>query len=244
MEDTIASIQRDEAHSPFMLERLYNQVCSKCVHYVRDLSYRVALSTTSVGSALDAAYAALATALALLTTAFALRTADLAEPRCPRRTTTLTDLCFCCAHRTLADQPHLPTRRPSYASPLHCPHRRLAVASANAQRAELPTESGLGPMCTAFGPCTGEMAMRRHGAKPPPALIPLREQDDRRRATSSPSRYFPALPRARPDLELTYFCMLSGIVSGEGRWSCKGDLDATEFGRRAAAWAAVNEQVS
>ena len=109
----VASIQRDEAHSPFMLERLYNQVCSKCVHYVRDLSYRGALSTTSVGSALDAAYAALATALALLTTAFALRTADLAEPRCPRRTTTLTDLCFCCAHRTLADQPHLPTRRPS-----------------------------------------------------------------------------------------------------------------------------------
>ena len=87
------------------------------------------------------------------------------------------------------------------------------------------------------------MAMRRQGAKPP-ALIPLREQDDRRRATSSPSRYFPALPRARPDLELTYFCMLSGIVSGEGRWSCKGDLDATEFGRRAAAWAAVNEQVA
>ena len=50
--------------------------------------------------------------------------------------------------------------------------------------------------------------------------------------------------RARPDLELTYFCILSGIVTGEGRWSCKGDLDATEFGRRAAAWAAVNEQVS
>ena len=80
MEDTIASIQRDEAHSPFMLERLYNQVCSKCVHYVRDLSYRGALSTTSVGSALDAAYAALATALALLTTAFALRTAT--SPSC------------------------------------------------------------------------------------------------------------------------------------------------------------------
>ena len=31
MVNTIASIQRDEAHSPFMLERLYNQVCSKCV---------------------------------------------------------------------------------------------------------------------------------------------------------------------------------------------------------------------
>ena len=30
----------------------------------------------------------------------------------------------------------------------------------------------------------------------------------------------------------------------EGRWSCKGDLDATNFGRRAAAWAAANAQVS
>lgn len=54
----------------------------------------------------------------------------------------------------------------------------------------------------------------------------------------------PALLRARPDHELTYFCMLSGIVSGEGRWSCKGDLDATVFGRRAAAWAADIPQVS
>ena len=167
--------------------------------------------------------------------------------RCPRRTTTLTDLPFCCAHRTLADQLHLPTRRPcrpaalAYASPLHCPHRRFAVAPANAQRAELPTELGLRPICTAFG--RAQAKMRRQGVKPP-ALIPAREQDDRRRATSSPSRYVPALPRSRPDLEVTNFCMLSGIGTGEGRWSCKGDLDATEFGRRAAAWAAVNEQVS
>ena len=136
----IASIQRDEAHSPFMLERLYNQVCSKCVHYVRDLSYRGALSTTSVGSDLDAAYAALATALALLTTAFALRTADLAElhgvlvepqpsPTCPFAVRTAPSPTSCiCRPAVLADPPPLPPPRHctalTDASPSHQPMRR------------------------------------------------------------------------------------------------------------------------
>ena len=43
--------------------------------------------------------------------------------------------------------------------------------------------------------------------------------------------------------KLTYFCMLRYRIR-RGRWSCKGDLDAPEFGRRAAVWAEPNAQVS
>ena len=165
MKDTIASIQRDEAHSPFMLERLYNQVCSKCVHYVRDLSYRGALSTTSVGSALDAAYAALATALALLTTAFALRTADLAElhgvlvepqpsPTCAfavRTAPSPTSAAF-------ADPPSLPTRRPCLRLATALPSPTLRRRTSQCAESRASHRVGPPPNMYCIRPCTGEDA--------------------------------------------------------------------------------------
>ena len=132
MEDTIASIQRDESHLPFMLERLYNQVCSKCVDGVLDLSSNRGalndLGSQGPGSALDTLLAVLATARALRRRLFAEPRAALVEPP-PSHSPTCERLhcAHCHLHRpaTFTDPPPLPTHRPRLRLPPHYPCRRF-----------------------------------------------------------------------------------------------------------------------
>ena len=129
MEDTIGSIQATKHFRPFMLERLYNQVCSKCVDGVLDLSsYRGALNdlgSQGPGAALDTLLAVLATARALRrrlrratlpsssrrphahrpVSAFTVRTATFADlpPSLTRLPCRPTALAYACRRTTLAD---------------------------------------------------------------------------------------------------------------------------------------------
>jgi hypothetical protein len=138
VEDTIHSIQRDEAHSQFMLERLYNQVCSKCVHHVLDLSYRRALSTTSTAlqSPLLTPPSPCSPPLSPVHHHLRLvhrrtRRATLtSSSRRPRRPVTLADP-LPCRPAALADP--LPCRPAAltYAPPPDCPHRHFAAAPAD-----------------------------------------------------------------------------------------------------------------